>query len=321
MTRLLVALAIACLLAACASRPPGPEAFSFGVMGDTPYSDAEEGKYLAMMKQLDREPLEFIVHIGDFKAGDNSPCTDALFERRKAQFDASAHPFVYTPGDNEWTDCRRRSNGAMDPIERLARLRQVFFAGRQSLGRRRIDTAVQDECLAPPVAGCGCAAHPENREWSRSGVRFVTLNIPGSDNNVGFDGPSDEEARCRNEANRRWLERAVRASESADTRALVVAIQADPWDTRKPVYQDFLRQMEESARRLRKPVLFVHGDSHIYRADAPFVDSLGQPLAGLKRLETYGSPFVGWFKVTVDPANPELFSFEPKLFALLPPSH
>ena len=318
MARLAAALVIACVLSACASRATGPESFSFGVMGDTPYSDAEEVKYLAMMKQLDREPLEFIVHIGDFKAGGNSPCTDALFEERKAQFDASAHPFIYTPGDNDWTDCRHRSNGAMDPIERLARLRQVFFAGRQSLGRRRIDTAVQDQCLAPPVAGCGCAAHPENREWSRSGVRFVTLNIPGSDNNVGFDRPSDEEARCRNEANRRWLERAVRASEPAGTRALVVAIQADPWTARKPVYQDFLRQMEDSARRLRRPVLLVHGDSHIYRADTPFVDSFGQPLANLKRLETYGSPFVGWVKVSVDPANPELFSFEPKLFAFVP---
>ncbi|MGZ5032874.1 MAG: metallophosphoesterase [Usitatibacter sp.] len=318
MARPLCALAIACLLAACASRPPGPGAFSFGVMGDTPYSDAEEDKYLAMMRQLDREPLDFIVHIGDFKAGGNSACTDALFDKRKAQFDASAHPFIYTPGDNDWTDCRHKSNGAMDPIERLARLRQVFFSGRQSLGRRRIDTAAQDQCLAPPPEGCGCAAHPENREWTRSGVRFVTLDIPGSNNNVGFDGRSDEEARCRNEANRRWLERAVRAGEADDTRALVVAIQANPWVARKPVYRDFLRQVEESARRLRKPVLLVHGDTHTYRADAPFVDSFGQPLANLKRLETYGSPFVGWVKVTVDPANPDLFSFEPKLFAFVP---
>lgn len=318
MIRLAAALALAALLAACAIRPPGGGAFSFAVMGDTPYSDAEEAKYLEMMRQLDHEPLDFIVHVGDFKAGGNSPCTDALFEKRKAEFDASAHPFIYTPGDNEWTDCRRKGNGAMDPIERLARLRQVFFSGPQSLGRRRIDTAAQDQCLAAPLAGCGCAAHPENREWSRSGVRFVTLNIPGSDNNVGFDAASDEEARCRNEANRRWLERAVRASEPGETRALVVAIQADPWETAKPVYRDFLRQLEDGARRLRKPVLFIHGDTHIYRADAPFVDSLGQPLANLKRLETYGSPFVGWVRVNVDPGNPELFTFEPKLFAFVP---
>jgi hypothetical protein len=314
MARLLLAWAAALLLAACAAPVPGPDAFVFGVFGDTPYSDAEERRFLEMMARMDGEPLAFIVHIGDFKAGSGSPCTDALFERRRAQLDASAHPLILTPGDNEWTDCRRKSNGGFDPIERLARLRQVFFSGRESLGRRRIETLAQDDCLDPPVPGCGCAAHPENRLWSRSGVRFVTLNIPGSNNNVGYDRANDEEARCRNEANRRWLERAVRESAAPQTRALVVAIQADPWATSKPVYQDFLLQMEDAARRLAKPVLFVHGDSHTYRADTPF--SAENP----QRLETYGSPFVGWVKVTVDPQRPGIFRFEPKLVALVPPA-
>ena len=40
----------------------------------------------------------------------------------------------------------------------------------------------------------------------------------------------------------------------------------------------------------------------------------------LTRLETYGSPFVGWVKVTVDPAKSDLFSFEPTLFAGVPRS-
>ena len=315
MARLALALSAALLLVSCAAPAPGPEAFAFGVVGDTPYSDAEERKFLEMMRQMDGEPLAFIVHIGDFKAGGDSPCTDALFERRRAQLDRSEHPLILTPGDNEWTDCRRRSNGGFDPVERLARLRQVFFADRQSLGRRRIETLAQEQCLAPPVEGCGCAAHPENRQWTRSGVRFVTLNIPGSDNNVGFDPAGDEEARCRNEANRQWLALAVRDSASPQTRALVVAIQADPWETKKPaVYRDFLRQMEDAARGLAKPVLFVHGDSHTFRVDTPFAT------ANPRRLETYGSPFVGWVKVTVDPRQPELFAFEPRLFALVPAS-
>lgn len=313
MKRILAALTLLVLAAACATRAPGVEAFSFAILGDTPYSEREEREFLAMMQRLDSEPVAFIVHIGDFKGGSNSPCTDALFERRRAQLDASAHPLILTPGDNDWTDCRRKSNGAMDPQERLARLRQVFFATRQSLGRSRIETALQDQCLAPPVDGCGCAAHPENRAWTHGGVRFVTLNIPGSDNNMGFDAAGDAEARCRNEANRQWLERAVRESGAAGTRALVVAVQADPWDTAKPVYQDFLAQMEAAARLLAKPVLFVHGDSHTYRADAPFATP------NPRRLETFGSPFVGWVEVIVDPADPGLFRFKPHLHALVPP--
>lgn len=36
-------------------------------------------------------------------------------------------PLVYTPGDNEWTDCHRVNNGAYDPLDRLAAVRKTFF--------------------------------------------------------------------------------------------------------------------------------------------------------------------------------------------------
>lgn len=307
MTRLAL-LAVALLATACASRPPSPDAFTFGVMGDTPYNEREEARYLEMLERIGAEPLAFVVHVGDIKSG-SSPCTDAIFATRRAQLDRLPHPLIYTPGDNEWTDCRR--TGA-DPLERLAKLREVFFPDAWSLGARRIATAEQREAIGT------CTPYPENRAWTHSGVRFVTLNIPGSNNNVGFDRASDAEARCRDDANRRWLERAVVESAGDDTRALVVAIQADPWATRKPVYREFLAQLREAAARLRKPVLFVHGDTHQYRVDMPFTDALGAPVPNLTRLETYGSPFVGWVKVTVDPAEPELFRFEPRLWAVVP---
>jgi hypothetical protein len=315
MNKALLAFGLCLLLAACATRPPHPDAFSFAVFGDAPYSDAEERPYLLMLEKMNREPLAFVVHVGDFKGG--GACSDALYLKRKAQFDASTHPFIYTPGDNEWTDCRRKHMGSMDPIERLARLRQIFFADRWSLGRKRLELLAQDKCLE---AGCPCPAHPENRFWTRAGVRFVTLNIPGSDNNVGFDAASDAEAQCRDAANRAWLEQAVRASERSETRALVIVIQANPWDSKKPVYQPFLRQVVEASRRLRKPVLFVHGDSHTQRIDTPFTDSFGNPLLDITRLEAFGSPFVGWVKVSVDPDDPAVFRFEPKLQGIVPPA-
>jgi hypothetical protein len=312
-----LAFLCALLLAACAIRAPSPDAFFFGVMGDTPYSDREEAHFLAMIERMNAEPLAFVVHVGDFKSGD-SPCTDALFEKRKAQFNGSKHPLIYTPGDNEWTDCRRSTHGAMDPIERLARLRQVFFPDPWSLGRERIETAFQGECIERSATACTCPPHPENRLWTRSGVVFVTLDIPGSNNNVGFDRANDAEARCRNEANRRWLERAVREGGRDNARGLAVFIQADPWNTRAPVYKAVLAQVQEAASRLRKPVLFVHGDTHTYRLDMPFKDSLGNAIPNLTRLEVYGSPIVGWVKVTVDPEFPDLFRFEPRLQALVP---
>jgi hypothetical protein len=296
-------------LAGCAIRAPSPDAFEFAVMGDAPYSDFEEQRFLAMLGSLDSERLAFIVHVGDFKAGGNSPCTDALFEKRKAQFDSSAHPLLFTPGDNEWTDCRRESNGSADPLERLAKLREVFFAGPRSLGRARLPVTRDEGCIPADAANCECAALPENLAWQVRGVWFVTLNIPGSNNNSGFDPASDREVRCRNAANGRWLAKAFEAAAWPHAKGLAVFIQANPWEkSNDGAYDGFLAELASGAAKLGKPVLLVHGDTHTYRFDDSVAGPDGKKIANLARLETFGSPMVGWVRVTADPNDPRLFS-------------
>jgi len=305
-TRRLAALALALLAAGCAAPARSPDAFAFGVMGDVPYNAGQEEAFVRMIGRLDAEPLAFVVHIGDIKGGAEA-CTDALFARRRAQFDQSRHPFLYTPGDNEWTDCRYGKPPLADPIERLSRLRQVFFATPASLGIARIATRVQD-------------GYPENRAWTHGRVAFVTLNVPGADNNVGHDAANDAEARARDAANARWLARSVDDAIAANAAALVILVQANPWriHKRRDAYAPFLASLTQAARRFVRPVLFVHGDTHTYRIDAPLADAQG-PVANVIRLETYGSPFVGWVQVDVDPADPQPFRIEGHLEALVPP--
>lgn len=303
--------AVAVAAASCALGPPGPGGFAFAVMGDTPYSDAQETRFVAMIARMGAEPLAFSIHVGDIKAGGGSPCTDALYQRRRGQFDASKHPIVYTPGDNEWTDCRRASNGAMDPLERLAKLREIFFRGRSHLGGGTLETAGE----GAPSPGCG--EYPENRTWAYGGVRFATIDVPGPDNNEGHGAASDAEARCRNAANREWIEAALARAQDEGDRGLVIATQGDPWLTQASGYAALKAQIASVARRFQRPVLFVHGDTHVYRYDTPFADAAG-PVPNALRLETYGSPFVGWVRVTVDPASAEVFRVEPKLEAVVP---
>ena len=284
------------------------EAFNFAIIGDAPYKAREEPPFERMLERIDREDVAFTIHVGDIGAG-RGACSDAGYEKHFRRLDHSRHPLVYTPGDNEWVDCRSMG---YDPLERLARLREVFFGDTDSLGLTRVRVEVQSDDTM------GCGAYPENRAWTRSGVRFVTINVPGSSNNVGFDAASDAEARCRNAANRRWVARAVTASAGADTRALVIAMQANPWFTRKRVFDDVLAVIEQAGRALRKPVLLVHGDTHNYQVDMPFLEATGQPIPNITRVETYGSPIIGWVKVTVNPADPRLFSFQPHIQAVVP---
>jgi hypothetical protein len=295
--------ASAFLLAQCALRQPGPEAFSFGVFGDAPYNEREEPAFMQTIERMNAEPLAFVVHVGDFKAGSDAPCTDALFAKRRAAFDTSSHPFVLTPGDNDWVDCRRPSNGAADPVERLEALRRLFFAGAESLGTRRMATRAHPR-------------YPENRMWEHGSVVFATINVQGSNNNRGFDAAGDGEADARDQANLAWLAEAERRAASA--RALVVLTQADLWVTRKPTYRPYIEALVDIAARLRKPVLFVHGDTHQFRSDAPFRTRDGTTVANPSRLEVYGSPFVGWVRVDVDTTRPGIFTVEPKLTALVP---
>jgi hypothetical protein len=313
MPRALAALLLALAFAGCASKPPHPEAFSFAVVGDAPYSAREEAEFDAMLATIGAEPLAFVVHVGDFKSGHDSPCTDELYAKSKARLDASRHALVLTPGDNDWTDCRRDSNGAMDPLERLAKLREVFFSDAWSLGRARMPLAVQEGCAERFGVTCRCPGLPENRSWTKNGVVFATVHLVGSNDNRGFDAASDAEQLCRAAANRAWIETALRLAEAPGRRGLVVMTQANPWvPSRDKVFDGFLAQLAAGARRLAKPVLFVHGDTHTFRTDHPFRDGAGVPVANARRLETFGSPVVGWVQVSVDPNEAELFRIEPR---------
>src|SRR5436190_1183543 len=122
-------------------------------------------------------------------------------------------------------------------------------------------------------------ASPSRSTWatSRAAARpaptrsssSASLNVTGSENNVGVDAENDAEARCRDAANGRWLSSAVdRALETGATE-LVVFVQADPWWSLHRGHEPFLGQLEAAARRLRKPVLLAHGDTHMWQVDYP----------------------------------------------------
>ena len=290
------------------------EPVQFGLFGDTPYSRNEFERLPELMGQMDAENLAFIIHDGDFKNG-STPCSDEVFQRMHGVFQKSRHPLVFVPGDNEWTDCHRPKAGGFDPQERLNKLRELFFAGDFALGKRKLKLMRQSK--DPKFS-----EFRENVRWEMGGALFVGLNIPGSDN--GYHGTTQglgpvAEFTRRNAANQAWLAQAFEWATRKKLAGVLVAIQANPGfeafsaGYSKPAYREFLTQLRDLTLQFGKPVVLVHGDTHWHQIDQPMLDRNGRALvANFTRVETYGAPFMGWVRGTVDPANPKVFTFSPR---------
>ncbi|MBL8525665.1 MAG: metallophosphoesterase [Betaproteobacteria bacterium] len=312
--------AIFLVLGGCSTPSKSPASLSFALMGDIQYNQREEEIFPQLLDAVSAQDLAFVVHVGDFKAGSNSPCTDELYLRRLNEFNQSKHPLIFTPGDNDWVDCRRPTNNRGDPIERLAKIRELFHSRPNALGK----TPLQLQRQSDTAMGNGeFARYRENAMWTRAGVVFITLNIQGSNDNLGFDAANNLEHAERTRANIAWLKLAIERTKAADAIGLAIFLQANPGfeesidDVKKSGYAEFLGVFDEEAKRLGKPVLFAHGDTHHYRVDKPYISPLSkQPVANVMRVETFGSPFTDWVRITVDADNPAgLFTVKPGGFS------
>jgi hypothetical protein len=116
-----------------------------------------------------------------------------------------------------------------------------------------------------------------------------------------------------------WLAAAFAAARQADARGVVVAFHVNPHFERPPgsrarrSHDDLVRALAQHARAFARPVLVIHGDTHTYRVSRPLVINGAEDVANLTRLESFGSPAVGWVRVTLDPEDRALFVIEPVL--------
>ena len=284
--------------------PNGP--FTYAVIGDFPYGPVKRAEMPFLVDLINADPaVERVLHAGDIKAGSAADCSDAYFQDIRQQFDRFDDPLVYTPGDNEWTDCHvaLKNNGLYLPTERLDKVRQIFFPIPGRTMGVHADDVVSQAQVDPANA-----AYVENVMWERSKVVFASLNITGSNDDTApwtssppktsppeLPGPVSTwnaqlaqqplEIAARQRANFAWLDR-VFANAHSDSRAVVLLVQADMWDgtlatrsTTISAYDDMVIKIGQLAAAYGKPVLLIEGDSHIFRIDQPYTPS--SPLFGL----------------------------------------
>ena len=281
------------------------EIWHFGLIGDTPYSAEERRQLPFMLQAINHHPMAFIAHVGDIKNGQDR-CDDALFIDRWKLFNSSLAPFIFIPGDNEWSDCERLSNGAYDPLERLNKLRELFWPDNFSLGQKKLTLERQ------------AGNYPEHSRFRIGPVLFVTLNIPGGGNNFGLRDEPSREFIQRNPVVVAWLKDSFALARREKLHGIVLLFQADPHFKRFAQglsyrgYQDFLNNLSAETQNFTGQVVAVHGDSHNSRIDHPLRDAQGKKLSNFTRVETFGYPVMGWTRGIIDTDSPTLIRFEEK---------
>jgi hypothetical protein len=327
--------------------------YAIGLWGDLPYSAVQADPGVPnLIADMNASNLDFSVHDGDLKAGNgptaNPPsvnCDNSLYTTALGWFNSLQSAAMFTPGDNDWTDCDRPSNGGFDSLERLQHERDLFFSTPYSLGQQPIKQEVQSEtnpaykCLGHNTADPTLTDCVENRRWTDKGVVYATVNVQGSCNNLCDTAPNPAEEAARNAADIQWLKETFAEANANGAPALMIIMQADPGfdlsdGTRAPLrnpktlaetdgqpdgFQSFLVALRDDTIAFQKPVVLVYGDSHYFRIDKPLVDPQGRRLENFTRIETFGDNAanglndVHWVKVLVDPSSRDVFAFQPQI--------
>lgn len=316
------------------------------VFGDWPYNQNLLDNAGLLIKSVNSDPsVSLVVHVGDIHSG-SMPCTSAGIlppiassnpgwnQQIYFQFQQFRAPVVYTPGDNEWSDCHKsKQKSSGDPLKELASVRKLFFAKpghTLGLHEKRVRTQAQSYDPAFPAD----AQFVENVMWEASRVVFVTVNLPGSNNDTSewtgdfsnLDAQAQEVA-DRTGADIRWLQAAFKEAQEEHARAIVIALQADVWDPEALApggdgldkYDGFVQELADLSLNFARPVLLLNGDSHVFKVDQPLADPTSatgqihgtQAVPNLTRITVQGSTNkpAEWLRLVIDPRKPQVFSW------------
>lgn len=264
---------------------------SIAVFGDAPYGlkDSDAAQFDATPAFIGTinadKGISLVFHAGDIHSGKQT-CSlaydQSIYDMWTDPSSGFKSPLVYTPGDNEWTDCHKAKEGGQDPLTNLSYVRDLFFANpghALSVDKSLFSQADYYDATYPTDA-----QFVENVMWEQNGVVFVTVNVPGGSNNDEdnwYGAPRTDaqtkEILTRTGATQRWLDKGFAYAEAQHARAVVLMLQADMWDLDGTAqadqhianYRQYIDNIALHTAQFGKPVLMINGDSHVYRSDNP----------------------------------------------------
>lgn len=298
MKHLLLASLAVLIVAMAAPARAQPEALSFGVIGNAFRKSADETLLRRALAESDADNLGFVVVNGVKSAGE--PCSDALYERRLALLSGAKNGIVLSLAGSDWADCKR-DNGRSAAMERLTRVRDVYFQDEMSFGDTRL-------ILTRQSTSTKFRSYAENARWEMGNIVFATVNLPAPNNHYLTDAGRNGEFEDRLIANRYWLERVFTFAAREKRPGIVLFCDGNPSlhsgrnsargpDGARDGFFEVRRQIVRLAAAFPGKVLVVHGGGSGKPAAIAWQRNLGDLALG-----------DGWVKVHASETTPTLFT-------------
>jgi hypothetical protein len=278
----------------------------FAVIGHS-FNDGGEKRLKAAIDETGDKSTAFVVVTGI--KGNGEPCSDKVYQQRRTLIDDGKRPMVVLPAGSDWTECRN-SAGRTNAIERLNRVRELFYAEPTSLGASKLPLTRLS--MSPRFR-----SYAENAHWSVNKVLYATVNLPANNNHYIMEAGRNSEYEDRLVANRFWLNRLFAIAKRDKLEAVVLFSEGDVKALSQPTgLRALLRRAvpdNDGFAETRRQVLAL---AQKFPGKVLLVDSAGLGKGAKPAIEWRGnvghlSTGAGALEVEVDPAAKTLFKLEP----------
>lgn len=286
---------------------PPQKPFVFGVIGHPLQHGRDEAVLKRAIADASQSYPAFVVATG-IKAA-TEPCSDKLYAQRRALLNESSGPMVVSLAGSDWSACLN-SAGRSNAIERLNRLREVFYADGESLGIRRIQVTRLSSTAK-------FRSYAENAHWEVNKVLFATINLPANNNHYRPEAGRNSEYEDRLVANRAWLHRLFALAERQKMQGLVLFSDGDPgvtaeegfsllpsFQTKQDGFAEVRKQIRAMAEKYKGKVLLI--DAQAAQAGAQHADPAIQWRGNVGHVNMAAD----WAEVRVTPGAAALFTIK-----------
>jgi hypothetical protein len=260
LSRAVLASVAVTLLSAVCMQAAAQDSFHFDVISHAFSGTLNEDALRRALRESDAGNPAFIVVNGIKSA--TEPCSDALYSARRDVLTEAQAGVIVSLAAGDWIGCRNKN--ASIAIERLNRVRDLFFSDEFSFGASRI--ALLRQSVTPKFR-----SYTENARWEVGNILFATINLPAANNHFVQDGGRNNEFEDRLIANKNWLQRLFALATQRKMAGIVLFADGNPLT--QPGQRPFMlhgqrdgfaetrQRITTLAGKFRGKVLLVHGEN------------------------------------------------------------